>query len=371
MPLAPPPRSQFTPPDQDPPAPPPSTPLVTPAYPWTDAEMADVRQFSQAWRAEHGITQGDAGDLEVAYENLRMQGLSHDDARQGAINVLGWQTPAAAAEAPPVAPPSAPSAPSGPSVPSGPSAPPSTPPPAGGTDYGGFNIPPPSWSTPERDLGTGVMVPGYVPDTPVFNPPPYTPPPEFAYDDYVAGPEFAYDDYAPTTAADLYADPSYEFRVGEGLQALTNSAAARGVANTGGTLKDFINYGQNAASQEFGAVDARRLAGYTTNRANAFGAWSANDAGRRATYTTNRTNAVDRYNTNYQTQFVDPYKIAYTAAVDAFTPKMTAYQTQAQAGQHESDQSHSYDYNTWLQQYNMWRAGVNDDFDRQYKITAL
>jgi hypothetical protein len=312
--------------------------------------------------------------------------------------------------------------------------PPSYSPPAasGGTDYGGFNIPPPTM--PRYDGG----VPSYVPETPVFTPPAYTPPPAFtpptytpppafSYADYAPGETFNYADYAPsetftydpyraTTEADLYADPSYTFRVGEGLQALTNSAAARGVANTGGTLKDFLNYGQSAASQEFGAVDTRRLQDYTTNRGNAFGNWQANaaqraqdyslargnafanwqanEAKRQADYTLGRQGAVDTYNTNYQTQYQDPYKIAYQAAtdtyntnyqtqyvdpykaqyqaaVDEFTPQMTAYQTQAQAGQHESDLNRSYDYQTWLQQYNMWRNNRNDTFDEKYRITAL
>jgi hypothetical protein len=344
----------------------PAPPLQTSQFPWTDAEINDVRSFSSAWRADHHITQGDAGQLEIAYENLRMQGLSHDDARQGAINVLGWQDQTPAPSTPEPAPPT-PSTPA--YVP-----PTSTSGPPVNTVGDGFTIPPPASitsGTPTHVLSNGATVPAYVPETPVFTPPAYVPPPDFQYDPYTDATPFSYDNYTPTTAADLTADPSYSFRVGEGLQALTNSAAARGVANTGGTLKDFINYGQNAASQEFGAVDARRLQDYTTNRANAFQNYAMNEANRASTYTTNRAGAVSDYNTNYQTQYVDPYKIAYTGAVDAFTPQMTAYQTQAQAGQHESDQDRSYDYQTWLQEYNQWRANRNDTFDEKYRITAL
>jgi hypothetical protein len=231
------------------------------------------------------------------------------------------------------------------------------PPPDTSTDYGGFKTPPPKLP----DYGGGV--PSYVPETPVFTPPTYTPPPAFSFRDYVAPDKFTYADYVPTTAADLYADPSYQFRVDQGLQALTNSAAARGIANTGGTLKDFLNYGQNAASQEFGAVDTRRLGDYRTNRGNAFDNWQANAAQGVTDYNTARGAAVDTYNTNYATQYQDPYKIAYQAAVDEFAPKMTAYQTQAQAGQHESDQNRYYDYQTWLQQYNMWRNNRTDTFN--------
>jgi hypothetical protein len=67
------------------------------------------------------------------------------------------------------------------------------------------------------------------------------------------------------TAEDVYKDPSYQFRVDQGRGALENSAAAKGVLNSGGTLSDIINYGQKAASQEYGQIFDR-----------AFGLWNAN-----------------------------------------------------------------------------------------------
>ena len=60
-------------------------------------------------------------------------------------------------------------------------------PPGISTVGGGFTVPPPASvtaPTPGRDLGTGTSVPAYVPDTPVFTPPAYVPPPAFAYDDF-------------------------------------------------------------------------------------------------------------------------------------------------------------------------------------------
>jgi hypothetical protein len=81
--------------------------------------------------------------------------------------------------------------------------------------------------------------------------------------DFGPAPDF---EWQPTTREHLFADPSYQFRLGEGERALQQSAAARGVLRTGGTLKDILGYGQNFASQEYGNVDARRfrdaLAGY-------------------------------------------------------------------------------------------------------------
>jgi len=55
------------------------------------------------------------------------------------------------------------------------------------------------------------------------------------------------------TGQDIYRDPSYEFRLQEGLRALKASRAATGMLQTGQGLKDILNYGQQAASQEYQA----------------------------------------------------------------------------------------------------------------------
>lgn len=55
-------------------------------------------------------------------------------------------------------------------------------------------------------------------------------------------------------------DPSYQFRLGEGLKALDRQAAARGGLISGGALKAAQRYGQDFASQEFGNA-YNRLAG--------------------------------------------------------------------------------------------------------------
>lgn len=140
---------------------------------------------------------------------------------------------------------------------------------------------------------------------------PNTPPPSTGGDGTLAGftlpppnislPNFQTPSaFAPTSAADLGTDPGYAFRVGEGERGLEASAAARGVLNSGGTLKDIVNYGQNAASQEFQNVDTRRR----------------ND-----------------YQMNYQDQYVMPFQFGLQRA--------------AQQG--------GFDFNTWLQQYNIFR----------------
>lgn len=51
--------------------------------------------------------------------------------------------------------------------------------------------------------------------------------------------------------SDIYQDPSYQFRLQEGLRALKAAGAATGTLQTGQGLKDITNYAQQAASQEY------------------------------------------------------------------------------------------------------------------------
>jgi hypothetical protein len=82
--------------------------------------------------------------------------------------------------------------------------------------------------------------------------------------------------YRPFTLADFQQDPSYKFRVAEGLKAIDRSASARGTLLSGRTLKEAQRYGQDAASQEYQAAYGRhttdyqnQLAGYDRNASQA------------------------------------------------------------------------------------------------------
>lgn len=55
------------------------------------------------------------------------------------------------------------------------------------------------------------------------------------------------------------ADPGYNFRMAEGLKALERSASARGLLQSGGTLKGIEQYGQNLASSEYENAFSRYL----------------------------------------------------------------------------------------------------------------
>lgn len=76
-------------------------------------------------------------------------------------------------------------------------------------------------------------------------------------------------------------DPGYQFRLGQGQDALQNSMAARGGALGGNALKALTEYGQNFASNEYGNV-YNRLAGLAnTGQATAqnLGSFGQNTAG--------------------------------------------------------------------------------------------
>jgi len=121
-------------------------------------------------------------------------------------------------------------------------------------------------------------------------------------------------DWTPTTAEDLYADPSYKFRLGEGEQALQQSAAAGGVLRTGGTLKDILKYGQNFASQEYGNVDARRFRDATATFTPKYDAWKM----RYGTEADAAKSAFDRAWEAYQFGANDAFRRSTFNANDAF-----------------------------------------------------
>jgi hypothetical protein len=73
-------------------------------------------------------------------------------------------------------------------------------------------------------------------------------------------------------------DPSYQFRLGEGMKALDRTAAARGGLISGGALKAAQRYGQEFASNEFGNAYNRlaSMAGIGQTATNNMGAATGN-----------------------------------------------------------------------------------------------
>ena len=92
---------------------------------------------------------------------------------------------------------------------------------------------------------------------------------------------------------------------------MEQSAAARGVLNTGGTLKDLIDYGSAAGSQEFGNAVNRSRGAYETNRGNAFNNYALNYNTALDSYVTGFGAELAKYNSRYQQNYVNPLQNAW------------------------------------------------------------
>jgi hypothetical protein len=131
------------------------------------------------------------------------------------------------------------------------------------------------------------------PGTQIFDPSLYapftTPPPVFKQP-----PPFQ----APTLD-EAAAQPGYQFGLQQGEQALQQSVAARGLLRTGGTLKGILDYGRNAATQNYANVLGQDLGIYNTNLAsqyqvpfdNAFTTFNA----AQNEFRSNQTDAFNKY----------------------------------------------------------------------------
>ncbi len=215
--------------------------------------------------------------------------------------------------------------------------PPPQPPPTGG-NLGSLIQPFSSQFTAPApvNLGGPAGIP-YVPPTPTFTPPSYTPPPAFSFGAF-KGPD----------AQSVLNDPGYQFRLNQGEQALQQGAAAKGTLNGGATQKAILGYGQDYASNEFNNVWNRDLTEYNTNL----------------------DSALKTYATNYGSQYLDPYKFAYQGAQDAFAPQVLGYQTQAAAGQHQTDMDYANTWNQYLEEYNRFRDQRDSEFSKKFAVAT-
>lgn len=76
--------------------------------------------------------------------------------------------------------------------------------------------------------------------------------------------------FTPPTAAQAEQYPGYQFGLGQGEEALQNSAAAKGSAFSGNTQEALNNYAQNYAQQDYSNVYNQSFNTFETNQANTF-----------------------------------------------------------------------------------------------------
>jgi hypothetical protein len=152
---------------------------------------------------------------------------------------------------------------------------------------------------------------------PRFNAPQYTPIAPFVAPPAFEFAPFSYEDFKAPQFSDIYNDGSFIGRQQEGMKAIENSAAAKGLTRLPATLKALAGWNQDFASREYGNIFDRAAGTYDRNRGNAFSNWQAN-----------RNNAADNYSLNYgiardvwdrnDRQNTDTYDRNYKSAFDTF-----------------------------------------------------
>ena len=82
--------------------------------------------------------------------------------------------------------------------------------------------------------------------------------------------QFQFEDFQAPTAEQAANEPGYQFAVGEGRKAIENSAAAKGLLNSGGTLTDLMGYGQKMGAQNYQSAFDRAWGMWNGRRSNAW-----------------------------------------------------------------------------------------------------
>jgi hypothetical protein len=124
----------------------------------------------------------------------------------------------------------------------------------GGTNYGA------PWAGGEGGGGGGGFAPNGLGARPTFN--------------FPGAPVFKYPKFHAPSQEEAQKEPGYQFRLDAGQQALERSASAKGILRTGGTLKDFVEYGQNFGAAEYNNVFNRALQGYDREYRGAYDAFA-------------------------------------------------------------------------------------------------
>ncbi len=121
---------------------------------------------------------------------------------------------------------------------------------------------------------------------------------DFTYDPLKSSEAFK----LPTGEEALKQDPGYQFRLNQGLGALENSAAAKGMLRTGQTWKGLVDYGQQAGSQEYQNAVNRAQGTYALNQGVRQAEQGQQFGQGLAAQQQNVRQGLDTYTTNAQTQ---------------------------------------------------------------------
>ena len=202
---------------------------------------------------------------------------------------------------------------------------------------------------------------------------------------------FTYAAFQGPTLEEAKQEPGYAFARDQGIGALENSAAARGVLRTGGTLKDVLAWGNRFAEQNFSNVYNRAGQTYDRQRGNAFSNWQANEAARLNAYGANRAtwqgNEAARFNAyganqarwqaNEAARF-GAWNANEASRLNAFDRSLAAYTTNADNAldayrTNEETRSGAYDRNLGarLSAFDRNYASTLAEFNPQFRAAEL
>lgn len=263
---------------------------------------------------------------------------------------------------------------------------------AGATDANGNPYPaafggaPPPTNTSgaaPQSSGSGLMDPAlYQPwagTPPVYKPPTlpkvpsfddyYTPPPTptFQQPVYKQPPPLTLDPFHVPTLQEAESQPGYQVGVDQGEKALQQSRASQGILRTGGTLKDILDYGRNAATQNYGNVFNQGMAAYNADTASKIGAYNS-------TYQTQYKDPNDAAALNAQTSFQDQIASGNQGLAQAqarFAPQLTGYQTDAANAQRQSELGYNSDWQKYLDSENVFYANQSGPFSKYLSLAQL
>lgn len=190
---------------------------------------------------------------------------------------------------------------------------------------------------------------------PLPNLPRYEKPPAFSYEAYTPSAPWQ----APSIG-DIASNPEYQWITSQGSDAIQRWKAAKGTLNSSDTALALQDFGQQSANQFYGDI---------WNRSK--GAYELNEQNRQNVYGMNRAGALSTYNTNYGTQYVDPYRFEYQRETDLFAPQMTQYQTEADFGMQARGIQGQQDLQTqslnYSDSFNRWLAAQNQrNFEKEF-----
>lgn len=152
--------------------------------------------------------------------------------------------------------------------------------------------------------------------------------PKFNAPSFEAPPKFQYDAFQKPEFADIFKDPSYQGRRDEGLNAIQNSAAAKGLTRLPQTMKALGGWNQDFASREYGNIFDRAAQSYDRNRANAADTYAMNYGVSRDVFDRGYGRAKDMFDVN---QF-QPAKLTFEDLYRRYKANLDSQTTIAAAG---------------------------------------